>query len=182
MKKILSLVLSLTIISAICSAILATVNAVTKDQIEKLHAQATLNAAKLVMPAAATDVVEHKAAKGSWFEGKDATGQVLAYAAIGTDHHGYGGDVSLMVGFEPGFKIVTYKKLAASETPGLGSKLTTPEFMKQFAGMNAAQDIHVKKDGGTVDAITSATVTSRAVCGAINDARKTLAAALAPAK
>ena len=62
----------------------------------------------------------------------------------------------------------------ASETPGLGSNLTSEGFMKQFKGMPAARDISVTKDGGEVEAITSATITSRAVCGAINEARARL--------
>jgi electron transport complex protein RnfG len=44
--------------------------------------------------------------------------------------------------------------------------------MKQFEGMDASAPISVKKDGGKIEAITSATITSRAVCGAINDAKK----------
>ena len=79
-----------------------------------------------------------------------------------------------MVGFTPDFKIVTYKKLEAAETPGLGSNLTNPGFMKQFSGMDASTPLAVKKDGGGVDAITSATITSRAVCRAIADAQKKL--------
>ena len=89
----------------------------------------------------------------------------------GVSHAGYGGDIVLMVGLTPDFKIVTYKKLEDAETPGLGSNLTSPGFMNQFAGMDASTSLSVKKDGGAVDAITSATITSRAVCGAINDAK-----------
>jgi len=77
-----------------------------------------------------------------------------------------------MVGFTPDFRISTYKKLVATETPGLGTNLSSPAFMKQFAGMDATSPLSVKKDGGKIDAITSATITSRAVCGAINDAKK----------
>ena len=79
-----------------------------------------------------------------------------------------------MVGFLPDRTIVTYQKLEAAETPGLGSNLTSEGFMKQFKGMPAARNISVSKDGGEVEAITSATITSRAVCGAINAARTQL--------
>jgi electron transport complex protein RnfG len=77
-----------------------------------------------------------------------------------------------MVGFTPDYKISTYKKLLATETPGLGTNLSSPAFMKQFVGMDASTPLSVKKDGGKIEAITSATITSRAVCGAINDAKK----------
>ena len=66
--------------------------------------------------------------------------------------------------------------LQASETPGLGMKLKTPEFAGQFAGKDATS-LKVKKDGGDIEAITAATITSRAVCRAIEDARRNLAEA-----
>ena len=166
--KILRLVVCLTLISAVCAGVLASVNAVTKDAILKIREQQTLDAAAAVMPPA-VDKVEPLA--DGIFVGKDAAGKAAGYAVKGTDPAGYGGDIVLMVGFTPDYKIVTYKKLEAAETPGLGSNLTSLGFMKQFAGMDATAPLSVKKDGGEVEAITSATITSRAVCGAINDAK-----------
>ena len=166
--KIVRLVLCLTVISAICAGVLASVNAVTKETIRGIRAQQTLDAAAAVMPPA-VDKVE--ALTDGIFVGKDAAGRAVGYAVKGVSPAGYGGDIVLMVGFAPDFKIVTYKKLEAAETPGLGSNLTSPGFMKQFAGMDASSPLSVKKDGGAVEAITSATITSRAVCGAINDAK-----------
>ena len=174
MKKIVQLVLSLTIIAAVCAAVLATVNSVTKDQIATIKIRATQNAARLVMPASVKDVEPKTDANGDYYVGKGANGQPVAYALKGVSHLGYGGDLVLMVGFLTDRTIVTYQKLEASETPGLGSNLTSEGFMKQFKGMPAARDISVTKDGGEVEAITSATITSRAVCGAINDARARL--------
>jgi electron transport complex protein RnfG len=92
----------------------------------------------------------------------------------GSDPGGYGGDVVLMVGFmSDKTTVVCYKTLAAAETPGLGMKLNTPEFAGQFAGKDGSS-LSVKKDGGEIDAITSATITSRAVCGAIAAAAQKL--------
>lgn len=168
--KILRLILCLTVISAVCAGLLASVNAVTKDRILAIRAQQTLDAAAAVMPeTVAAGRVER--VSDDVFIGKDAGGKVAGYAVKGSDPAGYGGDVVLMVGFTPDYRIVTYKKLEASETPGLGSNLASPGFMKQFAGMDASVPLAVKKDGGEVEAITSATITSRAVCGAINDAK-----------
>ena len=179
MKKIVQLVVSLTVISAVCAAVLATVNAVTKEQIATIKERATQNAARLVMPKSARDV---EPAGEGMFAGKGASGKAVAYAVIGRSSKGYGGDIALMVGFTPDFQIVTYQKLEASETPGLGSNLSSPGFMKQFKGMPAARNIAVSKDGGEVEAITSATITSRAVCGAINAARAKLQSSLAAGK
>ena len=171
MKKIAKLVVSLTMISAVCAAVLATVNAVTKEQIATIKERATQNAARIVMPRSVKDVEQ---AGDGLFAGKGASGKAVAYAVVGKSTAGYGGNIVLMVGFTPDFQIVTYQKLEASETPGLGSNLTAPAFMKQFKGMDAKNDIKVKKDGGGVEAITSATITSRAVCGAINAAKARL--------
>ena len=171
MKKILGLVLSLTVISAVCAGVLAYVNALTAEPIKATAAANEQKAVKAVMPPGVATV---DAANDGVFVGKDAAGAVVGYAAKGADAGGYGGDVVLMVGFQADKKtVVCYKTLAAAETPGLGMKLNTPEFASQFAGRDGAS-LKVKKDGGEIEAITSATITSRAVCRAIADAQKKL--------
>ena len=171
MKKILGLVLSLTVISAVCAGVLAYVNALTAEPIKATAAANEEKAVKAVMPPGVASV-EPKGADA--FVGKDAAGAVAGYAAKGADAGGYGGDVVLMVGFKADKKtVVCYKTLAAAETPGLGMKLNTPEFAGQFAGKDGSS-LKVKKDGGEIEAITSATITSRAVCRAIADAQKKL--------
>ncbi|MGB4293017.1 MAG: FMN-binding protein [Bacteroidales bacterium] len=65
--------------------------------------------------------------------------------------------------------------LEQKETPGLGTKMTEPFFKDQFNGKNPANfKLKVKKDGGEVDAITAATITSRAFCDALERAYNTL--------
>ena len=150
MKKILGLVLSLTIISGVCAAVLAYVDSITKEPIK------------------ATAEKNREAAKAAVLCGQEG------YTAEGTCKDGYGGDITLMVGFKKDKKtVISYKVLAASETPGLGMKLKTPEFAGQFAGKDG-RSLKVKKDGGEIEAITSATITSRAVCRAIADAQSKL--------
>ena len=170
MKKILGLVLSLTIISGVCAAVLAYVNAITVEPIKATAAANEQAAVKAVLPAGATEVVT----ADGFFVGMNEKNDVIGYAAKGQDGHGYGGDIELMVGFQADKKtVVCYKTLAASETPGLGMKLNTPEFAGQFAGKNSTS-LSVRKDGGEIEAITSATITSRAVCRAIADAQAKL--------
>lgn len=170
MKKILWLVLSLTIISGICAAVLASVDAITKVPIAEMKVKQEQAAVKAVLPSG----VESVETKDGFFVGKDAAGKIVGYAAKGLDPKGYGGDIELMVGFEADKKtVVCYKTLVAAETPGLGMKLKAPEFAAQFAGKNGAS-LKVKKDGGEIEAITSATITSRAVCRAIANAQKKL--------
>ena len=150
MKKIFGLVLSLTIISGVCAAVLAYVDSITKEPIK------------------VTAEKNREQAKKAVLCGEEG------YTAEGTCKDGYGGDITLMVGFKKDKKtVISYKVLAASETPGLGMKLKTPEFAGQFAGKDG-RALKVKKDGGEIEAITSATITSRAVCRAIADAQSKL--------
>ena len=182
MNKIVRLVFSLTIISAVCAAVLAAVNAITKDQIAAIRERAALNAAKAVLPPVKTlDKIKGTNGEPDSFIGKNGAGKVVAYAVVGSDPKGYGGDIVLMVGFTPEKKIIGYKKLEAYETPGLGMNLVAEEFTKQFKGMDASKELKVKKDGGNVEAITSATITTRAVCRAINAARARMEALAASA-
>lgn len=171
MRKILGLVVSLTVIAGVCAAVLAAVNAVTKGPIDEMKVRQANAAALAVMPAGVTAVAEENGV----FVGRDAQGGIVGYAVAGCDGGGYGGDVRLMVGFEADRKtVVSYRKLAANETPGLGSKLVSPEFAGQFRGKDASAPLAVKKDGGDIEAITSATITSRAVCRAVADAQSKL--------
>ena len=150
MKKILGLVLSLTIISGVCAGVLAYVDSITKEPIKQ------------------TAEKNREAAKQAVLCGEEGC------TAEGTCKDGYGGDITLMVGFKTDKKtVISYKVLAASETPGLGMKLKTPEFADQFRGKDGTS-LKVKKDGGEIEAITSATITSRAVCNAIADAQSKL--------
>ena len=168
MKKVLGIVLSLTLISAVCAGVLAFVNALTAEPIKATAAANERNAVKAVLPPSVASV---EPLGPDAFVGKGAAGQVVGYAAKGTDSGGYGGDIVLMVGFRADKRtLVCYRTLAAAETPGLGMKLNSPEFAGQFAGRDGSS-LKVKKDGGEIEAITSATVTSRAVCRAIADAQ-----------
>ena len=170
MKKILGLVLSLTIISGVCAAVLAYVDSITKDPIAQMRVQQEQAAVKAVLPSGATEVVEGN----GFFVGMNEKNDIIGYAAKGKDGGGYGGDIILMVGFERDKKtLVCYKTLAASETPGLGMKLNAPEFAGQFKGKDATT-LRLKKKGGDIEAITAATITSKAVLKAVADAQKHL--------
>lgn len=84
---------------------------------------------------------------------------------------GFGGTIRLMAGFTPEGSIFKVAVLNHSETPGLGSKMTEPAFYSQFEGKNPKQfKLRVKKDGGDVQAITAATISSRAYCDAMETA------------
>ena len=179
MKNTIQLVLSLTLISAFCAATLAYVDSITRAPIAAVQAEREQISVRAVLPRA-VEKIERIAPEGAaateCYVGRNAEGAVAGYAAKGTTSKGYGGEIELMVGFESdGRTLVSYRKLAANETPGLGAKLATAEFTEQFQGKDGT-GLKVKKEGGQIEAITAATITSRAVCDAIADAARKVAA------
>ena len=90
-----------------------------------------------------------------------------AFMAIGT---GYGGDIEILVGLDENEttimdsenKIKTISIISQTETPGLGTKITETDFLNQFEGIDV-NEVELVRDGGEIDAITSATISSSAV-------------------
>lgn len=100
---------------------------------------------------------------------------VIGYAVNTYTKDGFSGNINLMAGFKPDGTIINITVLEQKETPGLGTKMTEPKFKDQFNDKNpAAFSLKVKKDGGPVDAITAATISSRAFCDAVERAYNTL--------
>ena len=96
-------------------------------------------------------------------------------AAVETfTNKGFSGNISLMVGILADGTVKNISVLQHAETPGLGSKMEEETFKGQFCDKNPASfNFSVKKDGGDVDAITAATISSRAFCDAVNRALST---------
>ena len=91
------------------------------------------------------------------------------YVVTVTDKEGYGGDIQITVGVT---KDGTVSGLSISETAGLGMRATEAKFQEQYVGKNTDK-FYVSKDGGEgepIDAISGATITSRAFTGAVNTA------------
>lgn len=89
------------------------------------------------------------------------------------DKNGFGGLINIMVGFDTAGNIIKTATLKHSETPGLGEKMDNKKskFSEQFFGKNPETfKLVVKKDGGDVDAITAATISSRAYCRSLDRA------------
>ncbi len=84
-------------------------------------------------------------------------------AVTGASEKGYSGLVKLMVGLLPDGTINNIAVLEQKETPGLGTKMKGEKFLQQFRGKNPASfDLKAKKDGGQVDALAGATISTRA--------------------
>ncbi len=105
------------------------------------------------------------------FSGKEFKGA----AVKSFSKKGYSGKIWLMIGFDPKGVIQKINVLEHKETPGLGTKMELPEFINQFLGKSPKTfQLRVKKDGGDIDAITAATISSRAFADAVERAHKFL--------
>lgn len=170
-KAILIPTISLFLICIVVTAALALTNNVTADRIADNELQSKNQSMKNVCPEAQTfdelipDVL---------YEGKNEGGTTVGYA-ISTSTQGYGGQVKVMTGIADGEIIGVDVFYNDDETPGLGKNTSNESFRDQYKGLTTDTDIAVSKDdqsgnAQTVDAVTSATISSRAVTKAVNEA------------
>ena len=165
-----NMLLSLGIITLVCSALLGVVYSVTKEPIEAAQNAKTIEAIGSVLPQFETLGEMTPCEGGSFCKAFVNDTTVVGYA-VNASSTGFGGVLKLMVGFRPDGSISGVSVLSHSETPGLGAKCTDPAFSSQFIDFNPAEkSLSVKKDGGDVDAITASTITSRAYCKALQNA------------
>lgn len=177
-----SMSLTLLIITLVASAALAYVYKVTKGPIEQSLLKKKLDAIGKVVPQFTNDpnadmykLKAYDSADSLEIYPAKKDGKLVGYAVKTFTKKGFGGLIELMVGFTPDFIIINIEVLSNSETPGLGRKMTTAKFKDQFKEKNPKDfKLVVKKDGGDVDAITAATISSRAFCDAVDRAYKTL--------
>jgi electron transport complex protein RnfG len=176
-----NMVLSLTLISLGASASLGYVYQITKAPIELSILNKKISAIKQVVPEfnnnPDAEMYKLPTGEGDSLEiypaKKDSI--IVGYAVNTNTRKGFSGNINLMAGFKPDGTIINITVLDQKETPGLGTKMTEPLFKDQFTGKNPSQFIlKVKKDGGPVDAITAATISSRAFCDAVQRAYNTL--------
>ncbi len=98
-------------------------------------------------------------------------GKLVGTAVKTYSNNGFNGNIQIMVGLTEDGTVYNTSVIYQGETPGLGTNMTTPKFKDQFNGKNKSGfKFTVKKDGGDVDAITAATISSRAFCDAMNRA------------
>lgn len=175
----LRLTLTLLLIAALVAAALAGVNAITKDKIVAIQMEKTQKAMEEVLPGYG-EYQTHNFV--------DETGTVKAVHVpcshdggvirgnpsyvVEVEPAGFGGKITMMVGIKDGI-VSGVSIVSHAETAGLGSVAADKTekgvaFRNQFVG--ADTEVKVDKDGGTIDAITSATITSRAVTDGVNAA------------
>ena len=174
-KEIALPAIMLFIIALVCTALLAGTNMLTKDRIADLAVQTALEAKAAVMSEAAsfseekTITVEGKDV--IYYDALDGSGATIGYV-FNTVAKSYGGDVSCMVGISADKNKITGVKITSiNDTPGLGMKANSEDFLSQY--IDRSGNIGVNKNTSTdteIKAITSATITSKAVTEAVNQA------------
>ena len=183
-SSITNMALVLTGVAVITGGILAYVNNLTSGPIAQQKEKALADGIKAVMgggelSVAKTDTVRQNDEKGKEmtyiiYQTQDSQKKDLG-AAVESTTQGFGGDLKILVGFDPEGNILGYTLLEHAETPGLGAK-ADQWFQKgakgDIIGKNPKEQLVVTKDGGQVDAITASTITSRAFLLAVNNAYK----------
>lgn len=177
----INMVLVLLGISAVAAGTLGVVYSLTKAPIEQTKLNKKLDAIKMVVPDfnnnPNAEMYKLPTDEGDSLEiypaRKDSV--IVGYAVKTYTKKGFSGYFSLMVGFKTDGTIQNITVLEHKETPGLGTKMAEPQFKNQFMEKNPSTfNMKVKKDKGEVDAITAATISSRAFCDAVQRAYNTL--------
>ena len=168
-KYVARLAITLLLITSVVAAALAGVNSITAPKIAQLKAEKLQNAINEVLPGGGESVAF-----------TDDTGWVSAvyqsdsgYAVEVTPTTGFNGAITMMVGIDNDGKILGISVVTQTETAGLGAisaaKTSAGEtFRGNYVGLSGS--VAVTKDGGEVEAITGATITSRAICDGVNAA------------
>ncbi len=180
MKDMLKMGLFLFVVAAVAGVLLAITEEITAPKIAENKKALMEQARKDVLPQAATfSQNEFKVADSAnaltYSAGFDQSGK-LAGVVVNVYPKGYAGAIEMVVGLNNDGKISGVKILSQKETPGLGTKLADPVFMEPFKKLITAKDkpvFMVKQDGGDVDAITAATISSRAFCAGIRNSLET---------
>lgn len=182
---ILMLVVVLGLITFVCALLLGVINSVTKDKIEQNGIETRNAAMSEIIPDAEFTDVEVPA---DFATPADKNQPVVsgvyqatldgaeAGCCVEVNPKGFGGALKMIVGINADGTVAGIKVTEASETPGLGAKAQSDKnWVAQFAGQPADGSLAVSKDGGTINAITGATITSRAVTLGVNTAANCVA-------
>lgn len=174
--SIAQMVIVLLLIAVICSAGVAAVYDMTKDTIQKQKEEKEQASLKLVLPEydndPTQDMVQIKLNDAEYlcYTAKKG-GVIVGYAVKAGNMNGYNGHVEVLTGFKPDGTIINTQATVLAETPGLGQKAIEPKYHDQFKDKNPKTfRLTVKSDGGDVDAISAATITSRAYAHAVQTA------------
>lgn len=167
-----NMVLVLTLISLIAAGVLGAVYTLTEAPIQQAKTAKQQQAIQQVLTP--FDRLENEIVDGLSVY-RAYQNESFIGAAVEASANGFGGEIKIMVGFDPQGNIIDYAVLQQAETPGLGTKIVdwfkTDKNNQNIKGKNPANNnLTVGKDGGEVDAITAATISSRAFLQAVENA------------
>ena len=176
-----NMVLSLTLVALGASVCLGFIYEITKGPIATTALNKKLDAIKQVVPDfnnnPDAEMFRLPTGEGDSLDVYPAKNDsvLIGYAVNTYTNNGFSGNITIMAGFKTDGTIINITVLTHKETPGLGNKMTEPKFKDQFMNKNPKEfSLVVDKDGGPVDAITAATISSRAFCDAVQRAYNTL--------
>ncbi len=179
MREMIKMVIVLTVLSSFSGGLLAAIRNGTQDRIENQQLKFVKGPAiTSILEGASNDPISDRfklkdgEAEKSFFVGiLEGEPSAVVFESFGK---GFGGELGVMVGVNiKDDKIVGVGITTHSETPGIGSRAKTePAFAAQFKGLDIIDTFKVKPDGGQVDAVSGATLTSRGVSAALTDAGK----------
>lgn len=158
------LVIVLFAITAVCSALLGCINYITADTIAAITEQKTADAMQEVLPSASYEEVSYTGDDSRITAVHAADGGYVVSISVS----GSQGMIDMLVGVAADGSVTGVAIIDMEETPGLGDKASEESFRSQYIGQSAP--LAVTKDGGSIDALTGATVTSRAVTNGVNAA------------
>jgi Na+-translocating ferredoxin:NAD+ oxidoreductase subunit G len=170
-----NMVSTLIVITAISSIALAYINQLTLEPKAQSQRAKKMQALSEVLPEFENNPVDdmYKLPVGSTGDSLEfypayANKEFIGFAVNTFSTNGYNGMIRLMVGFTPNGTIYKISVLEQKETPGLGTKIEDEKFKGMFYGKNPETfTLKVKKNGGDVDAITAATISTVAFCDAV---------------
>ncbi len=171
-------IIVLVLIAMFSAVMLAFVNVATRGPIEANKKAETQKAIKLVLTGLTgitypeePIAIEVDKSPARYFKAQFDDGRLAGYAIIVKGPGGFTNDFDMMVGLDSTGKVIDTYVLDHKETPGLGDGMQKEPFKNQFRGKGLG-DIKwlVTKDGGDIDAITAATITSRAFTGGVKRA------------
>ena len=179
-STLFSMVAVLFCITLISSAGVGLVNMITVEPIAEAKQKAVNDAVLAVLPAFDDKKIDELEIDAMPIKVYTATaeGKTIGYAVETMTKKGFGGVVKLMVGFAPTGEVLNVNVLQQTETPGLGTKMCDEgnPLISSIKGQNLESkklvngQLAVTKDGGDVDALTAATISSRAYVDAVNRA------------
>lgn len=159
-KKIYPIFL-LTIVVFISVSLLVVINNITLPRVKAQQKAEIENLLVKIFP----KMSDYEYKNEIYFIYEDGKEIGYAFLAVGK---GYGGEIDILVGLDADFTVKEVTIISHTETPGLGGKITEASFRDQFKGLSVDK-VALRRDGGEVDAVSGATISSKAVVEAVRN-------------